>query len=193
MSRLWAWRSRLLAALAVAPIVLVVLDAAPAGAASTWVRGDVFVGVGNGSYSIFDAGTGALKETISDGLGGTTTGCTFNGDQSKLYTTNWDLDKVEVYDGTSHALVQTLNTSTVHNESVVFAADGTFYVSHPGGGFDHYTAAGVLLGTLAVRVRSDWMDLSTDQRTMYFSDEGSTIHRWDMVSNTRLPDFATVP
>jgi hypothetical protein len=44
----------------------------------------VFVAAGNGSYNVFDPVTGALKDTISDGLGGITTGCTFNGGQLVL-------------------------------------------------------------------------------------------------------------
>jgi uncharacterized repeat protein (TIGR01451 family) len=193
MRTLRAWRSRLLAAIAITPVLLAAVAPAPARAFSTWVTGDVFVAIGNGSYNVFDS-AGNLKETISDGLGGVTTGCTFNSTQSKLYTTNWELDKVEVYDATSHLLVQTLNTSSSLNESVVFAADGTFYVSHAGGnGIDHYSAAGVRLTTLALGVRSDWMDLSSDQRTMFFTDEGATIHRWDVSTDTRLADFATTP
>jgi uncharacterized repeat protein (TIGR01451 family) len=192
MGALRTWRSRLAAAIAITPVLLAAVAPVPARAISTWVTGDVFVGVGGGSYNVFDS-AGNLKETISDGIGGTTTGCTFNPDMSKLYATNWTNDRVDVYDATSHALVQSFRTRTDHNESIVFAADGTYYVSHPANGIEHYSAAGVLLATLAANVRSDWMDLSSDQKTMFFTDEGPVIHRWDLSTNTRLADFATSP
>lgn len=186
------WRVLLIAALSGSLCAAGVVDSGSAGAAVNWVNGDVFVGVDNGSYHAFDH-NGNLKDSISDGLGGITTGCAFNPTETKLYTTNWGHDKVEVYDNTSHALIQTINTSGDHNESVVFTRAGDFYVSHPSGGIAHYTAAGTLLGTLAAGVRTDWMDLTADETTMFFSDEGGAIHRWDVVHNTRLPDFATVP
>lgn len=164
-----------------------------ATAAPAWVPGTVFVAVDNGSYKVYDH-NGNLTETISDGLGGTTTGCAFNPDLTKLYTTNWTLDKVEVYDDATHNLIQTIDTGGVRNESVVFAADGSFYVSHVGGGgIKHYNAGGTLLQTLASGQRTDWMDLAADQRTMFYSDEGPTIHRWDVQANVPLPDFATLP
>jgi streptogramin lyase len=82
----------------------------------------------------------------------------------------------------------------VRNESVVLAADGSVYVSHVGGGgIKHYDAGGTLLQTLAPGQRTHWMDLAADQRTMFYSDEGPTIHRWDVQANVPLPDFATLP
>jgi uncharacterized repeat protein (TIGR01451 family) len=183
----------LLAGTVVAVLAAAVIRVPAADAAAPWVTGDLVAAVGNGSYRVYDT-NGNLKETISDGLGGTTTGCTFNPTLTKLYTTNWSLDKVEVYDDATHNLVQTINTTASNNEMVVFDAAGTFYVSHAvSGGIDHYAANGVLLNTLAVGVRTDWMDLSADQATMFYTTEGSVIHRWNVVTNTPLPDFATVP
>ena len=186
-------RALLLAALTGSLCAAGVVTSAAAGATATWNNGDVFVGVANGTYHVFD-NNGNLKDSVSDGLGGVTTGCAFNPAMTKLYTTNWTHDKVEVYDNTSHALIQTINTTGGLNESVVFTRAGDFYVSHPiGGGIDHYDATGSLLGTLAAGVRTDWMDLTADETTMYFTDEGNTIHRWNVINNIRLPDFATVP
>ena len=39
---------------------------------------------------------------------------------------------------------------------------------------------------------TDWLDLAADQKTMFFSDEVShAVHRFDVSTNTPLPDFAT--
>ena len=165
----------------------------PAAAATAWDAGDVFVAVGNGSYNVYD-NAGVFKQTITSPLGATTTGCSFDNAGDKLYTTNWSVNKVVVYDNADpHPILQTISTSSGRNESVVFAADSTFYVSHSlGGSIDHYDAAGHLIANLAPGVRTDWMDLAKDQKTMFYSDEVShAAHRWDVSANRALPDFAT--
>jgi sugar lactone lactonase YvrE len=164
----------------------------PAGAATSWNGGDVFVAVGNGRYKVYD-NSGNFKQTINDGLGSVTTGCSFNPAEDKLYATNWSNNKVVVYDNADpHNILQTFATSNSLNESVVFAADKTFYVSHPGNSIDHYDAAGSLIVNLAHGVRTDWLDLAANEATMFFSDEVShAVHRWDLSTNVPMSDFAT--
>jgi uncharacterized repeat protein (TIGR01451 family) len=186
-------RGLLPAALALTPML--VSGARPVAAAPPpWVSGDVFVSVSNGAYQVY-SNSGTLKETINDGQSGVTTGCAFDPEQANLFTTNWSRDQVEVYSNATHALVNRFTSSASVNESVVFARDGSFYVSHSGGSFgiDHYSAAQTLIAHLAAGVRTDWMDLSVDQSTMFFTDESTVIHRWDVAHNAPLPDFATLP
>lgn len=174
-------------------VVLLFHAGEPASAATTWNTGDLFVAVGNGSYSVYD-NAGLFKQTITSPLAGTTTGCSLNLAGDKLYTTNWSFNKVLVYDNADpHSILQTISTSSRRNESVVFAADGTFYVSHSlGGSIDHFDAAGDLIANLAPGIRTDWMDLAKDQKTMFYSDEVShAVHRYDVSAHTALPDFAT--
>src|SRR5688500_7749859 len=68
----------------------------PAWAVTPWVNGDVFTGVSNGSYKVY-TNAGVFKETITDGMGGFTTGCSFNPALDRLYTTNFGNTKVVVY------------------------------------------------------------------------------------------------
>ena len=174
-------------------VVLLFRTGAPASAATTWNTGDVFVAVGNGSYNVYD-NAGAFKQTITSPLGATTTGCSFNLGGDKLYTTNWSNNKVVVYDNADpHPILQTISTNSGRNESEVFAADGTFYVSHSlGGSIDHFDAAGNLIANLDPGVRTDWIDLAKDQKTMFYSDEVShAVHRFDVSARSALPDFAT--
>ncbi|HEY2667882.1 MAG TPA: hypothetical protein VGK51_13690 [Actinomycetota bacterium] len=178
-----------------AVLVLMMLFGAgpPAAGATTWNNGDVFVAVGNGSYNVYD-NAGVFKQTITSPLGATTTGCSFNLAGDKLYTTNWSNNKVVVYGNADpHPILQTISTSSGRNESIVFAADGTFYVSHSlGGSIDHYDATGGLISNMAPNVRTDWMDLAKDQKTMFYSDEVShAVHRFDVSARSALPDFAT--
>ena len=174
-------------------VVLLFRTGAPASAATTWNTGDVFVAVGNGSYNVYN-NAGVFKQTITSPLGATTTGCSFNLAGDKLYTTNWSNNRVLVYDNADpHPILQTITTSSGRNESVVFAADTTFYVSHSlGGSIDHYDAAGNLIANLDPGVRTDWIDLAKDQKTMFYSDEVShAVHRFDVSARSALPDFAT--
>ena len=166
---------------------------------TNWVVGDVFAGIAGGRYSVFD-NAGTFKETISDGLGGFTTGCSFNPALDKLYTTNFSATKVIVYDDASpHSILQTIDTNIKspggHSESIVFAADGSFYVGHPDGNDDihHYDAAGTFLAQFNAAVigrGTDWIDLATDQRTMFYTSERSDIRRYDVVADAQLLDFA---
>jgi hypothetical protein len=40
---------------------------------------------------------------------------------------------------------------------------------------------------------SDYIDLSSDQRTLFYTSAGRSVKRFDTVTNTQLPDFAVVP
>lgn len=175
---------------------------ASVNATTTWNVGDVFAAVGGGSYNVYD-NAGVFKETISDGLGGFTTGCAFNGALDKLYTTNFSSTKVVVYnDASPHAIAQTVDTGAInpggHSESVVFAANGDFYVGHPDGDDDiqRYDAAGVYQQSYDVAIESrgsDWMDLASDQTTMYYTSEGGLVKKYDVSgAGAQLADFASI-
>src|SRR5713226_2963107 len=170
--------------------------------AADWVIGDVFVAVGNGSYQVY-SNSGVLKETISDGLGGFTTGCAFNRGMSRLYTTKFTSTKVKAYDNAPpHTIVQTVDTNATspggQSESIVFDAAGNFYVGHPDGNnlIHKYSADGTLLATFSAATEdrgTDWMDLAVDQKTMFYTSEGRKIKRFDVNANVQLADFATLP
>ena len=180
---------------------------------SPWALGDVFAAVGGGIYQVYD-NAGNFKETISDGLGGFTTGCACDPGLTKLYTTNFSNTKVVVYDKTHpHAILQVVDTNLTspggHSESIVFAADGSYYVGHPDGNdlIHHYTAAGGLITTFNVVAigggidprGTDWIDLTGDQQILFYTGEGRNIRRIDADEDgghavpVGLPIFATLP
>jgi hypothetical protein len=171
-------------------------------APTVWNAGDVFAGVGNGSYKVYD-NTGVFKETIANGTGSTfTAGCAFNPAVTKLYGTDFTADKVPVFDNAvPHSVVQTIDTSPsggTSSEDVTFAADGTFYVGHadPNHVLVHYDALGNQMATFSLAVENhgtDWFDLAADQKTMFYTSEGSLVKRFDVGANAQLPDFATLP
>jgi uncharacterized repeat protein (TIGR01451 family) len=182
------------AAAAIAGLTLV----AAATAATTWNVGDVFAGVAGGSYNVY-SNSGTFKETISDGSGGFTTGCSFNPSLDKLYTTNFSASKVVVYDNASpHSIVQTITTGKAAAESIVFAANGHFFVGGPSDPeIEEYDASGTLVDNDTVAVDGtggpDWVDLAADQKTIFYTSESRVVRRFDAAADVQLADFATLP
>jgi cysteine-rich repeat protein len=167
---------------------------------SDWVKGDVFAAVGDGKYNVF-SNNGVFKETIDTGLSGFyTTGCAFNQDRSKLFTTVFDASKVVVFDMTHpHSILQTIDASPGGGtESIIFDSAGNFFVGHAYGdkSIRKYNASGTFLESYsaALDIRgTDWIDLATDQCTLFYTSLGRLVKRFDVCTNTQLTDFATLP
>ncbi len=183
---------------AAAAVIVGLALAAGATASTTWNVGDVFAGVAGGSYNVY-SNSGAFKETISDGSGGFTTGCSFNPSLDKLYTTSFSASNVVVYNNASpHSIAQTISTGKSAAESIVFAANGNFFV---GGPFDpeieEYDASGILVDNDTVAADGtggpDWIDLAADQKTIFYTSESRVVKRFDAVADVQLADFATLP
>ncbi len=167
---------------------------------STWVTGDVFVAISAGTYAVYDH-SGALKDSVFLPTGGETTGCAFDV-QANLYTTAWENSIVFKVDGADpHDVLQTMDPTLhggSHPESIAFARNGDFYVGVTFGNADiqKYNAAGVWQQNYDVAgegAGSDWIDLSSDQHTMFYTSEGRHIKRYDLATNQQLSDFATLP
>ncbi len=162
-----------------------------------WATGDVFVGVGSGSYKVY-SNTGAFKDTITTSTD-LTTGCAFNS-LFDIYTTNTTNTKVFKFDGDApHAVLQTIDTNAQspagHSQSIVFDAAGNFYVGHADSDdVLKYNAAGNFLTRFDVPIDlsgSDWIDLSTDQKTLFYTSEGTLVKRFDLAANAPLGNFST--
>lgn len=167
---------------------------------TTWDLGDVYAGVSSGSYGVYSNG-GTFKEVLSDGLGGFTTGCSFDPPRLKLYTTNFSSSRVVVWDDASpHPILTVINSAADGGgsaESIAFDTLGNFYVGHAGGSrqIHKYDAAGTLLARYTVateRVGSDWIELAADQKTIYYTSEGARVMAYDVSTGTQLTDFANV-
>lgn len=197
----------LLTILALAPALATELVSDPAAAAE-WNPGDVFAAVGNGTYRIYD-NSGNFKDTIQDGFGGVTTGCAFDR-EGTLHTTNFQANRVVLFSGEPpHTVLSSFTTGGVtgltdaNNESLVFDASGNLFVGHADGESDtggtdihKYSDASVLLAEFNAETDdrgTDWLDLASDQHTMFYTSEGRRILRYDVGTSTQLPDFATLP
>ncbi len=174
-----------------------------------WAQGDVFAGIGNGVYEVYhNVGTATspnyvLVDTRNLGTNDFTTGCTFDL-ASNLYTTSFNQNNVVKFDANSpHSVLQIINTTgitpvnSLSNESVVFAGSGDFFVGHadPDHQVHRYNAAGTFQQAYAVDLEdrgSDWIDLSSDQHTLFYTSEGRLVKRFDLSTSTQLTNFANL-
>jgi hypothetical protein len=185
--------------------------------ASEWQRGDVFVAIGNGHYQVYrlmNSGKGSFYspiETLTDGSGtmsgekgsggsGFTTGCAFDS-TGHLYTTNFsnaNVYKFMVAD--PHAVSQIIPASegARSSESIVFDGQGNFYVGHADGSqvVDKFSPTGAFIQSFTVAPEhrgSDWIELSADGNTLYYTSEGTHIKTFNLMSNMQGPDLINLP
>lgn len=148
--------------------------------------GDVFVAVANGQVQ-WRSPSGALIQTLNTGQGGFTTGMAFDAADA-LYVTNFSASSVSKFN--NNGVLQGLfGTGYSTPESILFDQAGDAYVGNLGNGIRKYNSAGTFLGS-SFTGRVDWIDLSADQCTMLYTQEGTSILRHNVCTNTALTNFA---
>jgi hypothetical protein len=192
-----------LSLLAVAAGVLVF--AAGSAFAAPFTIGDVFAGVGGGHIKEYTP-TGTLVQTL-DTLSASSeeTGMCFDGNTatSNLRTTNFsvnDMSLIPQIGATTHPWAGPFST---HPESCVVSVDPNtsqtvVYVGQADGSGDvlKFDLSGTPLASYNVATGprgSDWIDLSADKCTLFYTSEGTLIRRFDVCTNTQLTNFATLP
>jgi sugar lactone lactonase YvrE len=155
--------------------------------AGTFVSGDVFASIGNGLVEVH-APNGALITTLDTGLGGYTTGSTTDS-HGNFYVTAFSASKVSQFDSSGNLINANWAGASV-NESIVFNKAGQALVSSVGGnGITTFDSAGNFVANDAAG-RTDWIDLASDQKTVFITEEGGDIARWDLSTHSALADFA---
>lgn len=189
------FRVRLRAIAIVATLSLVgLLGLEPsAGAVTSFAQGDVFAAVSSGQVQWRHA-DGSLVQTLDDGQGGFTTGMAFD-KLGKLYVTNFSGGFIDVYDSTGTLTGDFGPGGWAAPESIVFDGAGNAYVGQANADqIVKLSSTGAVLTTLTVATEArgtDWIDLASDQCTIYYTSEGSSIKRFNACTNTQLADFAT--
>ena len=185
------------AAVAVPLGLLVANGAQPAlGAGVGYNLGDVFAGVGHGIIKHFD-NQGNLLDTLNTGSNSTEdTGMCFDA-LGNLRSTNFEANDMSLFDNhgnlTQHPWAgpfdrdpESCLLNATSTNVFVGQADGTRHILEfdtSGNKVAEFSPATGPRGT-------DWIDLSADQSTIYYTSEGNTIRRFNIVTNTQLPDFA---
>lgn len=164
---------------------------AAAAYAGPFVVGDVFASVANGRVRVYNQ-DGVFKQELDTGRGGFTTGSTFD-KFGNFYVTSFSTNEVAKFDANG-VLVNSAWSSGFGstNESIVFNQAGHAYIGYAGtASIREVDATGAQVATFAVHQNTDWIDLGADQKTLYYSNEGSKIEKWDVSTNSDLGVFAT--
>ncbi|MBN2003167.1 MAG: hypothetical protein JXA21_07395 [Anaerolineae bacterium] len=158
-------------------------------------KGDVVAAIGNGQVNWYRP-DGTLVKVLDTGLGGATTGMAFD-NAGSLYVTNFDADTVSHFDASGNLLGSFGGPYGNSPESIVVDKRGDFYVGHadlPDYAIRKFDAAGAFLEQFEVDRDdrgSDWIELSPDQCTMFYTSEGTRVKRFNVCRNTQMSDFAS--
>jgi len=182
----------------IASLLMPVVAAQPARAAGVpYTVGDVFAAVGDGKIKHFSS-TGTLLDTLDSGTGSNEdTGMAFD-PAGNLYSTQFAANTAVKFDNQGNLVGTFGGGYNAHPESIVRDSAGDFYVGEADGSHQvrKFDAGGALLATYSPATDdrgTDWIDLAADQCTLFYTSEGDLVKRFNVCTNTQLPDFATLP
>lgn len=178
--------------------ILLALSGALFAGPFTFQLGDIVAGTGTGHYKVFDS-SGNFLTTLDTTTGSSEdTGGAFDA-SGNLYVTNFTANSVSKFDINGNLLTANFGGPyNSHPESVTIDAAGHIYIGQADG-LRHvleFDSAGNLLNTFSPATQdrgTDWIDLAPDGKTLYYTSEGNLVKRFDISTNTQLPDFATLP
>ena len=175
----------------------------------TWNRGDVFVAYkGNpsvlhvGEYAVYDSNGNFKGNFPVSEIGRTVTGCSFDVAVDFYSVAFWDQHVRKYAGGGNHEWLRDYNNSSLSSnpESIVFSQSGQFYV-----GFT-YDQRGIAkydplspnpVATYAPTHQVNWLDLASDQATMFFTCQGEgcandrAISKWNVATNQDLGNWVS--
>ena len=185
---------------------LVLLVARPARSAerspnapTAFQVGDVFVGVGTGKIKRFSP-TGTLLQTLDTQL-------TCSEDLGMAFDTSGNLYATAAFGSCGTGTVTKFDVNGTRigpfgsgysqsTESITLDAAQNVFVGQPDGtaAIRKFDIAGNFLTqyTPVVGPRgTDWIDMSSDQCTIYYSSEGTSVRKFNTCTSTQLADFCT--
>lgn len=162
-------------------------------------NGDVFIGLGKGKIGHYKSDGTFIENLATTVSSGENTGMCFDG-TGDLYVTNWTVGKMTKFDNAGALLIHPwgLNPFSAHPEDCLVNMAGDVYAGEVDGAnkLTKFDQAGNFIAdwSPATQVRGmDWFDLAADQKTIFYTSEGSSIKRFDVStpSGTQLADFKT--
>jgi hypothetical protein len=197
-----AWRDIVLKGRQTLVVVLATLLLAATGivftangaarADTVFQSGQVFASTGFSTVGVYDASSGNQVSTLTDSTGEPyTTGSAFDSNDN-FYVTDDTSGDISEFSPTGAPMGQ-FATGLQNPESLVFDSSGNLYVGQQTTPYvAEFTPSGQRLadiGPLQTELYgADWIDLSSDQCTLYYTTEGTDILRYDKCTNTRSAD-----
>jgi PEP-CTERM motif len=169
---------------------------AAAFAGIPYTIGDVFASIGTGRVNEYTPG-GVLVQTLNTGNGAAfTTGSGFDS-SGNFFVTDFGSNVVSKFDNSGNLINGSFLTGfSTDPESVSFASNGNIFIGQADGTHQirEYTSAGAFVAAFSADVTgqrgTDWIDLASNQTTLYYAGEGTSIRRYDTVGG-QLTAFAT--
>ena len=109
-----------------------------------------------------------------------------------MYATNVRANSMSKFSIDGTLLAATIGTFNAQPESCLITDGNTMFTGEVAGTGDilKLDLSGARLASYDVP-RSDWIDLAADGCTMFYTDEGGAIHRFNVCTNVPLRDFVT--
>jgi len=159
-----------------------------------FARGELFFALADGTV-LRETPTGSLIQIMNTGTGSFTYGMAFDSAQN-LYVSDFGAHNVSKFDntGVSKGFFGSGYGGSV--EDVVFNSAGDLIAGSVDGDntirIFSPTGAPVAQYPAAPQDRGiDWFDLASDQCTLYYTSEGTSIKRFDICKGLQLADFVT--
>jgi streptogramin lyase len=158
-------------------------------------KGTVMVSTGSGLVTEFDQDGNNLGQIDTTTGSANTAGSAFDS-AGNFFVTDFQAQQVTKFDPTG-ALIGSFGSGyNADPESVIFDAAGNVYVGQADGTHNvlKFDPSGNLLATFSPATEdrgTDWIELDSDQCTLFYTSEGVLVKRFDVCTNTQLTDFNT--
>lgn len=175
-------------------------SASASGFTSPIQNGDVMVSVSNGQVQDWTPnGTSAtLSRTLDTGHAGAyTTGSTFD-NSGNFYVTGFNANTVTKFDPNGNLIGDFGSGYNADPESILFNKAGTnVFVGQADGSHQvlQFDSAGNPVASFAPATEdrgTDWIDLSADECTVFYTSEGQFVHSYNVCTSTQGPDVNSV-
>ena len=195
-----AWRRMALALSAVlilGCIGIVFGSSKPAGAATVFSPGQVFASVGGSQVNVYDPSSGDQLNTLNDGTNEPyTAGSAFDA-SGNFYVADDINGTISKYSPTG-TFDGTFASGLTNPLSLVFDSQGNLYVGQQGTPYiAEFNSSGQNIGNFGPLTTGetgvDWIALSSDQCTFYYTTETDVIYRYNKCTNTQLSTFNVAP
>lgn len=153
----------------------------------------LFVGVNNGQVKQFGK-DGSSMAMLNTNMGGSTTGMAFDA-FSNLYVADFTANAVSKFPGLGPAT----GFGSGYNckpESIVFDNAGNAYVGETGCShaivkLDPYGTITAVYQPAVEQQGTDWIDLSSDQCTIYYTSQGPSVLRFNVCDRKQMPPLTS--
>ena len=192
-----------LATIVVFATIGIVFSTQPARADTTFAKGQVFVSVGFGEVDVYDPASGNQLNALVDSTGSQYTAGTAFDANGDLFVADGTTGNISEFSPTG-APMGVFASGLSNPAALVFDQAGNLYVGQVRSKYiAEFSPSGqrmLDIGPLKSQLYGDdWIDLSSDQCTFYYTSERNAVMSYNMCTNPanpqpqQLPDFTQQP